>query len=165
MENFSILFDLDDSQALPILRAASGVPIERFTTDVPAGAEGDKRLVTFRCEMSGTAVAEVVLFVKRCVWKSKSEAVHYRYLASRGVPVPYLHGALVNRLGQEVIFLERLSIFGIRKERDDEWRAMLSLLAHFNATTVTLDYDLHMHPYEFIGCIGGGVLISGLDAA
>jgi hypothetical protein len=85
-------------------------------------------------------------------------------MAAHGVPVPSLYGVLHNASGQEVLFLERLSAIGFRKDSEVEWRALLSLLARFNACPVTPDYSLHLHPYEQVGRIEENYWVTGIGA-
>jgi len=164
----ALAFGLSETQLRPILEAATGARLSRSairvtpaTQEVPAG---DCRLLTFLYAAQDGMPGEVTLFVKRCVWKGRSEAVHYRYLAAQGVPTPRLYGALREGGGEEVIFLERLTGVGFHSDSETEWRSMLSLLARFNACDIAPEYAPHLHTYEQVGHAGGGVWIIGLDA-
>lgn len=168
MEEANLAFGLSETQLRPILEAATGTPLSRSavrmrpaTQEVPAD---NSRLLTFLYAAQDGTPGEVMLFVKRCVWKGRSEAVHYRYLAAQGVPTPRLYGALREEGGEEVIFLESLTEVGFRSDSETEWRSMLSLLARFNACDIAPDYVPHLHSYEQVGNAGGGVWIIGLDA-
>jgi len=168
MEESSLAFGLSETQLRPILEAATGTPLSRSAVRVrPATQEapaGDGRLLTFLYAAQDGTPGEVMLFAKRCVWKGRSEAVHYRYLASQGVPTPRLYSALREGGGEEVIFLENLTGVGFHGDSEMEWCSMLSLLARFNACDIAPDYAPHLHPYEQVGNVGGGVWIIGLDA-
>lgn len=168
MEEASLAFGLNETQLRPILEAATGTPLSRSAVRMrPATREvptGDTRLLTFLYAAQDGTPGEVMLFVKRCVWKGRSEAVHYRYLAARGVPTPRLYGALREEGGEEVIFLENLTGVGFYGNSETEWRSMLSLLARFNACDIAPEYAPHLHTYEQVGHAGGGVWIIGLDA-
>jgi len=169
MEKASLPFGLSETQLRPILEAAGGAPFSGSAVRIsPADREApdsDKRLLTFLSAGQDGAPGEVTLFVKRCVWKGKSEAVHYRHLAARAVPTARLYGALHDDSGEEIIFLERLTGTGFRSDSEAEWRSLLSLLARLNACDITPDYAPHLHPYEQIGKLGGGVWIIGLGAS
>lgn len=161
-------FGLNETQLRPILEAATGTLLSRSAVRMrPAAQEvsvGESRLLTFLYAAQDGTPGEVMLFVKRCVWKGRSEAVHYRYLATQGVPTPRLYGALRDGGGEEVIFLESLTEVGFHGDSETEWRSMLSLLARFNACDIAPDYAPHLHSYEQVGNVGGGVWIIGLDA-
>src|SRR5690242_14188124 len=109
VEKPNALVNLNETQLLPVLEAAAGTPIADFTCDARPAVEGDqsgdKQICTYRYTPQDGQSGEVILFVKRCVWKRKSEAVHYRYLAAQGVPMPRLYGALYNDSGEEIVFL------------------------------------------------------------
>lgn len=169
MEESSRPFGLSETQLLSVLEAVAGTPLAGFTVqtrpavqDVPGG---NKRLLTFLYTTRDGMPGEATLFAKRCVWKGRSEAVHYRHLAARGVPTARLYGALRDGGGEEVVFLERLTEVGFRDDSEVEWRSLLSLLAWFNACGVTPDYAPHLHPYEQVGNLGGGIWIIGLGAS
>src|SRR5207247_1508805 len=72
--------------------------------------------------------------------------------------------ALTNDRGEEILFLERLPRIGFRKESTAEWRSLLSLMARLNACGITPDYAPHLHRYEQVGAVDGGLWITGLDA-
>lgn len=170
MEPFYANFRLSQTQLLPILESIVGEPVTGCTV-LPSPedqsddqSEGQKRLVAFLYTTQGGKTAEVSLFVKTCVWKGRSETVHYRHLATKGVPTPRLYGNCRNAEGQEVIFLEPLSAVGFRDRSESEWRAMLSLLARFNACPVPPAYAPHLHPFEQVSQIDGGIWITGLHA-
>src|SRR5260370_34687078 len=101
---------------------------------------GTTQLSTFSYMTRDGSSGEVTLFVKRCAWKGRSEAVHYRHLAARGVPIPRLYGALHNDSGEEIIFLEPLTATEFRCDSENEWREMLSLLARLNSCMITPNY-------------------------
>lgn len=167
MEVFPTQFALDEAQVLPLLESAIGSPLVGFTVPVPDTENpygSDKQLIDFRCvSLNGEAVDKTV-FVKKCVWKEKSESVHYRYLAAEGVPMPRLYGAVRNASGVEVIFLEPVTGTGFDEYSETEWREMLSLLAQFNACRVTPKYALHLHPYEQVGQINANFWVTSLSA-
>lgn len=168
MDEINQPFGLTKTQLLPILKAAVGAPLADFTVQARPAIQndsgGDKCLLTFLYTTQAGIPGEVTLFAKRCVWESKSEAVHYRYLAARDVPTARLFGALHDAGGEEVIFLECLPEVGFRDQREAEWRSLLSLLARINACAVTSEYAPHLHPFAQIGQMGGGMWIIGLDA-
>jgi hypothetical protein len=163
------IFGLDIAEVLPIVEAAAGVPIAALAVErrnVEGGVSGSgKQLCLFRYTTRAGSVGEETLFVKRCVWKGRSEAVHYRHLAAAGVPTPRLYGALPNDSGEEIIFLERLSRIGFRLDSVVEWRHLLSLMARFNACVITPDYAPHLHRFEQVGVMDGGLWITGVDAS
>jgi hypothetical protein len=167
MDNSNSLFNLNATQLHPIVQAVAGKPIRHFTWEaqpVAANAESrDKQRCAFRYTTLEGESGEAILFVKRCVWKGRSEAVHYRYLSSRGVPVPHLYGVLPNG-DAEVIFLEWVTATGFRDESESEWREMLSLLARLNACGITPDYASHLHAFEQVGILDGGLWLLGLEA-
>lgn len=169
MEEANRPFGLTETQLLPVLEAVAGTPLADFTVQIRPAVQddpsGSKRLLTFLYTTRDGAPGEATLFAKRCVWKGRSEAVHYRHLAARAVPTARLHGALHDGDGEEVIFLERLTEVGFRDQSEAEWRSLLSLLARLNACDITPDYAPHLHPYEQIGKPGGGVWIIGLGAS
>lgn len=162
------MLHLNETQLLPVLEAAVGASIAGFTLDAYPAEEGDqsgdKQFCTFHYTTQSGQSGQVTLFAKRCVWKGRSEAVHYRHLSARGVPTPRLYGALTNDAGEEIVFLERLTATGFRNDSETEWRRMLSLLARLNACAITPDYVPHLYPYEQIGAIDGRWWISGLNA-
>lgn len=167
MESFLTQFALDEAQILPLLESVLGSPLVGFTvalpdTENPYGS--DKRLIDFRCVLRNGEAVDKTVFVKKCVWKGKSESVHYRYLAAEGVPVPRLYGAVRNASGVEVVFLEPVTGTGFDEHSEAEWREMLSLLAQFNACRVTPEYALHLHPYEQVGQADKNFWITGLNA-
>jgi Phosphotransferase enzyme family len=160
------IFGLDEAQLLPVVEAAAGVPIARFTHQtrpLGGGYSSDTRLCEFRYATHEGRESEVTLFVKRCVWRP--EAVHYRHLAAAGVPTPRLHGVLYNSSGEEIIFVERLPRIGFQRDSPVEWRIFLSLLARLNACEITHDYAPHLHVYEQVGTIGDDRWITGLNAS
>lgn len=167
MDEINQPFDLNKTQLLPILEAAVGAPLADFTVQarpaVPDASGGDKCLLTFLYTTQAGSAGEATLFAKRCVWKGKSEAVHYRYLAARDVPTARLLGALRDAGGEEIIFLECLPEVGFRHQDEAEWRSLLSLLARINACAVTSEYAPHLHPFEQVGKIDGMMWITGLD--
>ena len=167
MEALLTQFALDESQVLSLLESAVGNLLVSFTT-LPPNTEsthgGDKRLVSFRCVLPDGEAIEKTVFVKKCVWKHKSEAIHYRYLALNGVPTPRLYGAVENADGEEVIFVEPIRETGFNEQSAVEWRGMLSLLARFNTCPVTADYERHLHFYEQVGQIDANFWVTGLDA-
>jgi hypothetical protein len=169
LEEPDLLSNLNETQLLLVLEAAVGVPVAGISGIAPLGVEGgysggSTQLSTFFYTTRDGRSGEVTLFVKRCAWKRRSEAVHYRHLAARGVPTPRLYGALQNDSGEEIIFLEPLTATGFRWDSEEEWRGMLSLLARFNACVITPDYAPHLHRFEQVGRIAGGRWILGLDA-
>lgn len=168
MEEASPPFGLSETQLLPILEAVAGTPLSRSAVRVSQIAQGasggDKWLLTARYTAHDGATGETTLFAKRCVWKGRSEAVHYRYLAARAVPTARMYGAVRDSGGEEVIFLERLTEIGFQADSEAEWRSMLSLLARFNACKVAPDYAPHLHPYEQVGQVGRGAWFIGLNA-
>ena len=168
MEEANWPFGLSETQVRPILEAAIGRPIAEFTVQTRPAVQddpgGNKRLLTLMYATQDEVPGEATLFAKRCVWKGKSEAVHYRYLASKAVPTARLYGALRDADGEEIIFLERLTGTGFDHHSEAEWRSLLSLLARFNACAITPDYATHLHPFEQIGKMNGGMWILGLDA-
>src|SRR5690242_10470086 len=138
MREPNLLAHRDESQLLSILEAAAGVPVvgvsREVTLDVAGGNTGGKpQLTTFFYTTQDGSAGEVTLFVKRCTWKRRSEAVHYRHLTTHGVPTPRLYGVLRNQSDEEIIFLEPLTATDFRSDSEEEWRRMLSLLARFNA--------------------------------
>ena len=167
MDELKQPFGLNKTQLLPILEAATGAPLADFTVQaqpaVPDDSGGNKRLLTFHYTTQAGTSDETTLFAKRCVWKSKSEAVHYRYLAARDVPTARLFGSLRDAGGEEVIFLECLSEVGFHGQDEAEWRALLSLLARINACAVSSSYAPYLHRFEQVGKIGGGLWFTGLD--
>jgi hypothetical protein len=124
-----------------------------------------KLFCAFRSTTPKGNAGEVTLFVKRCLWKGRPEAVHYRHRAAAGVPTPRLYGALSNDRGEEIIFVERLSRIGCRLDRVVGWQSLLSLMARFNACVVTPDYAPHLHRYEQVGAVDGGLWITGVHAS
>ena len=168
MDELNQPFGLNKTQLLPLLEAAAGAPLTDFMVQerpaVQDDLEGNKRLLTFLYMTQAGTPGEITLFAKRCVWKSKSEAVHYRYLAARGVPTARLFGAVRDAGGEEVIFLECLPEFGFHNQREAEWRSLLSLLARINACAVTSEYAPHLHRFIQVGQMDRGVWILGLDA-
>ena len=167
MEVFLPQFALDKSQVLLLLESAVGSPLAGFTvslSDPETTQEDDKTLVDFHCLLPNGEALDKTVFVKKCVWKSKSESVHYRYLAAEGVPTPRLYGSVQNAAGVEVVFLEPVTAIGLDEQSETEWREMLSLLARFNACRVTPEYALHLHPYEQVGQIDPNFWVTGLNA-
>jgi len=169
MEEASRPFGLSETQLLPVLEAVAGTPLAEFTVQMrPAVRDdpsGNKRLLNFLYKTQDGVIGEATLFAKRCVWKGRSEAVHYRHLTARAVPTARLYGPLRDGGGAEIIFLEPLTEVGFRDDSEAEWRSLLSLLARFNACAVTSDYAFHLHPYEQVGKLGGGMWILGLGAS
>jgi hypothetical protein len=156
-----------EAQLLSVLEAAVGVPIARVVGEAPCIGDDSRAeacLHTFRYLTADEGHGDVTLFVKRCVWKQRPESVAYRYLADQGVPTPHLYGALHNRAGEEIVFLEPLTVIGLRRASEPEWRDMLSLLARFNAGAITPDSAQHLHRYEQVGRIDGDLWITGLGA-
>lgn len=168
MEETNAPFDLSEAQLLPILEAVAGTPLAhsavRISPIAQGASGGNKWLLTVHYTAQDGTTGEATLFAKRCVWKGRSEAVHYRYLAARAVPTPRLFGALRDSSGEEVIFLEHLTEVGFQGDSEAEWRSMLSLLARFNACEIAPDYAPHLHPYEQVGKLGGGMWFLGLNA-
>ena len=82
MKAFLTQFDLREAQVLPLLESLAGSRLVGFEV-LPSAAENthgdDKHLTNFRCLLPNGGTVEKTVFVKKCVWKSKSEAVHYRY--------------------------------------------------------------------------------------
>lgn len=169
MEEANRPFGLSEMQLLPVVEAAAGTSLADLTVRTrPAvrdDPDGNKRLLTFLYTTQNGAPSEATLFAKRCVWKGRSEAVHYRHLAARAVPTARLYGALRDDSGEEIIFLERLTEVGFHDGSEAEWRSLLSLIARFNACEVTPDYAPHLHPFEQVGTIGGGIWFTGLGAS
>lgn len=169
MEEASRPFGLNETQLLPVLEAAISASLTDFTVRARPAVQddpsGNKRLLTFLYTTQAGASGEATLFAKRCVWKGKSEAVHYRYLAARDVPTARLFGAIRDAGGEEIIFLEWLAGIGFCDQREAEWRSLLSLLARLNACAVAPDYAPHLHRFEQVGNSGGRMWITGLDAS
>ena len=167
MEAFLTEFALDESQVLALLGSIAGSSLAGFTVSLPDTENSygsDKQLIGFHClPPNGEAIKKTV-FVKKCVWKGKSESVHYRYLAAEGIPTPRLYGAVQNAAGVEVIFLEPVTSIGFQEEDETEWREMLSLLAQLNSCPVTPEYALHLHPYEQVGQVDASFCVTGLNA-
>lgn len=167
MEAFLTQFALDEPQLLPLLESAVGSSLVGFIVFLPdtkSSHGDDKQLLNFRCHLPNGKAAEKKVFVKKCVWKGKSEAVHYRYLASEGIATPRLHGAVQNAAGEEVIFLEPVTGIGFDEQSGAEWREMLSLLARFNACPIAPEYAVHLHPYEQVGLLDENLWLTGLSA-
>ncbi len=167
MEAFLTEFALGKPQVLALLEGIAGSPLVGFTVSLPdpkATQGDDKKLVDFRCLLTNGETIDKTVFVKKCVWKGKSESVHYRYLAANGVPTPRLYGAVQNAAGEEVIFLEPVTAIGFDEQSETEWREMLSLLARFNACPVTPEYAPHLHSYEQVGQIDANFWVTGLNA-
>ena len=168
MEEDNPPFGLGETQLLPILQAATGMSPPGFTLLTTAAVQddpgGNKRILTFGYRTPDGGASEIALFAKRCVWKGKSEAVHYRYLAARAIPTARLYGSLRDANNQEIIFLECLTEVGFCNEDEAEWRSLMSLIARFNACGIALDYAPHLHPFEQVGTIGGGRWITGLQS-
>ncbi len=158
----ALLALLEAVEGMPIVAVASAALAPLDTTEGRSG--GDQQLNTFSYTTRDGTSRELTLFVKRCAWKQRSEAVHYRHLAAAGVPTPRLYGALQNDRGEEVIFLEPLTATGFQSGSEAEWRAMLSLLAQFNACSITPDYAPHLHSFEQVGNLFGGLWVLGLSA-
>lgn len=169
MEEEGPPFGLSETQIRPILEAAIGRSIAEFTVQTRPAVQddpgGNKRLLRFMYATQDGAPGEATLFAKRCVWKGKSEAVHYRYLAAQAVPTARLYGVLRDSSGEEIIFLERLTSTGFDPQSETEWHSLLSLLARFNACAVTPNYLAQMYPFEQVGQVGGGVWLTGLNAS
>ena len=167
MKAFLTQFDLKETQVLSLLESLAGSRLVGFEV-LPSAAENthgeDKRLANFRCLLPNGETVEKTVFVKKCVWKNKSEAVHYRYLAAEGIPTPRLYGAVQNAAGVEVVFLEPVTSTRFDEHSEAEWREMLSLLARLNFCPVTPEYALHLHPYEQVGQIDPNFCITGLNA-
>ncbi len=167
MEAFLTQFALDESQLLPLLESAVGSSLVGFTILLPESKHphgSDKQLADFRCLSPNGSVVGKSIFVKKCIWKGKSEAVHYRYLGAAGVPTPCLYAAVHNAAGDEVIFLEPVTSTGFDEHSEAEWREMLSLLARFNACAISSDYAPHLHPYEQVGLLDETLWLTGLSA-
>jgi hypothetical protein len=162
------LYGITKTELLPIVEAVAGEPVADYRLEHRSLKEGhsggDKRFCTFRYTTRAGQEGEATLFVKRCVWKGRSEALHYRYLASHGVPTPRVYGTLPHPDGDEVIFLERLARIGFQEGKLAEWRSLLTLMARFNACPVTEEYFPHLHPYEQVGAIDGRWWITGVRA-
>ncbi len=157
------LLSIFESIAQKPLRGVTPLPSVPHSDAADPGA-ADKQLMTFRCAAQSGEVEEVTLFVKKCVWKGRSEAIHYRYLAAAHTPTPRLYAAVSNAQGKEVIFLEPVTSTGFESQSEAEWREMLSLLAQFNACPITPDYAVHLHPYEQVGVVDENVWLIGLSA-
>jgi len=165
MEPFYIQFNLSEALLLSVLEGVAGEPLTHLTTSSSVSErDSDTRLVTFRYTLQNGEAGETTLFVKKCVWKGKSEAVHYRYLGAAGVPTPSLYGSVTNTHGEEVIFLEPITSTGFESQSEGEWREMLSLLARFNACPITSEYAVHLHPYEQVGLLDENMWLTGLSA-
>lgn len=165
------LFDLDDAALRPIVEAIAGAPLAHFSlvalSPVAGGVSGgDKQLATFWYETQTGESGEETVFAKRCVWESRSEAVHYRYLATQTppIPTPRLFGSLLAPDRTEIIFLERIETTSFRRDSEAEWRDMLSLLAQFNACPISEEYAGHLIPFVQIGRFAENGWISGLTA-
>ena len=164
-EAFCEQFALSEAALLSVLEGAAGEPLAGLAVSASVPDQGsDTRLVTFRCALQNGEPWETTLFVKKCVWKGKSEAVHYRCLAAAGVPTPRLYGAVLNADGEEVIFLEPVTSIGFDDQSEGEWREMLSLLARFNACPITPNYAVYLHPYEQVGLLDENLWLTGLNA-
>src|SRR5690242_19769639 len=98
MEQQSGGLGLETAQVLPVVEAVAGEPIADFAVGTRGLKEGhsggDKQFWTFRYTTREGRAGEATLFVKRCAWKGRSEAIDYRYLAPRGVPTPRLYGVV-----------------------------------------------------------------------
>lgn len=166
MKAFLTQFDLREAQVLSLLESLTGSRLVGFEV-LPSAAENthgdDKQFANFRCLLPNGGTVEKTVFVKKCVWESRSEAVHYRYLAAAGVPTPRLLGAASNASGAEIIFLEPVTAIGFQEDSEAEWREMLSLLARFNACPLTPEYASHLRAYAQVGQIGQISLLD-LDA-
>jgi hypothetical protein len=162
------LFGLQKPLLLPVVEAVAGEPVADFSMEARSLKEGhsggDKLFCTFRYTTRAGRAGEATLFVKRCVWKGRSEALHYRYLASHAVPTPRVYGTLADPDSTEVVFLERLSRIGFQEDSFAEWRSLLTLMARFNACPVTEEYSAHLHSYEQVGAIDGRWWITGVHA-
>lgn len=165
MEAFYAQFDLNEALLLSVLEGIAGEPIAGLTvsSSVPE-RDGDTRLMTFRHVLQNGKTGESTSFVKKCVWKGKSEAIHYRYLGAAGIPTPRLYSALHNAQGEEVIFLEPVTSTGFDSQSETEWREMLSLLARFNACSIAPEYVVHLHSYEQVGLLDENMWLTGLSA-
>lgn len=153
------IFDIDETQLLPIGEAILGTPIRHChiegSVPIDRGGCGDKALGDLVMTTDDGQESRIPLFIKKFSWKGRSEAVHYRQLAQCAVPTPRLYGALLHPDGDEILFMERLTEIGYDRHSEAEWRQLLSLLARFNACTITPDYASHLHAFEQGGRIGG----------
>lgn len=170
METPAPLVGLQDAELLALLEGVAGVPLIGFTVEASCppqavGSGADKCLCAFGYTTGEGARGSATLFVKRCTWENRSEAVHYSHLAARGVPVPRFYGALLDSGGVEVVFLETVTGTGFDRNSDSEWRALLSLLARFAACAVTPDYAAHLRPFDLVGWLREDVWACGWDAA
>ena len=165
MGTFYDQFDLSEALLLSVLEGIAGEPLASLTvsSSVP-DHEGDAGLMTFCYTLQNGETGEATLFVKKCVWKGRSEAVHYRYLGAAGIPTPCLYSFALNAKGEEVIFLEPVTSTGFDSQSETEWREMLSLLAQFNACRITPEYAVHLHPYEQVGVLDENLWLTGLSA-
>ncbi len=171
MEPFYRHFQLSETRLLSIFESIAQKPLRDVTPlppsphiDAADPSAADKQLMVFRCAALTGEVEEVTVFVKKCVWKGKSESVHYRYLAAAGVPAPRLYAAALNAQGEEVIFLEPVTLTGFESQSEGEWREMLSLPARFNSCSITPEYAAHLHPYEQVGLLDENLWLTGLSA-
>jgi hypothetical protein len=151
--------DVSESQLLPIGAAIHGTPVCRCfikeSMPLDRGSCGDKavgNLILMTIE--GHEISTPV-FIKKCSWEGRSEAIHYHQLARCAVPIPHQYGVILHPDGDEILFMERLTQIGFDHRNEAEWRQMLTLLAQFNTCEVTLDYLPHLHPYEQGGRIDG----------
>lgn len=170
METPAPLVGLKNTELLALLESVAGTPLTGFSVEASRPAQGgvsesDKCLCTFIYTTCQGARGSATLFVKRCAWENRSEAVHYRHLAGCGVPVPLFFGALEDSGGAEVIFLETVTGTGFDSASETEWHALLSLLARFAACAVTPEYAAHLRPFDQIGRLPGDVWACGWDAA
>jgi len=151
------IFDLDEAQLLPIGEAIHGAPVRscRIEGCVPLnrGGCGDKLLGDLILTTVEGHEISTPLFLKKFSWTGRSEAAHYHQLARGSVPTPRLYGAIRHPDGDEILFMERLTQIGFDRHSETEWRQLLTVLARFNACSITPDYLPHLHHYEHGGRI------------
>jgi len=138
--------------------------VEHFTFELHGPADDpNKSFATLRYRKPNTPPVELPLFIKKCVWQNRSEAIDYRYLSAAGIPTPHLYAAILNPDGDEILFLEHLTAIGFNDQSETEWRQMLTLLARFNACPVTPAYAEHLYPYEQGAQLDAHTWYTGLD--
>jgi hypothetical protein len=143
------IFGLHRDVLQPILTAAAGEPVADFDVATRPlsrghyGAEGDKLIATCRYNTRSGRSGSIDLFCKCCCRPGPSEAHHYEYLHSRGMPLPRYFGSSLDLRGHEVLFLEHLdTVFGDDDllRQPDLCTEFLQTLARINAKAVSPDY-------------------------
>ncbi|MGD0111554.1 MAG: aminoglycoside 6'-N-acetyltransferase [Armatimonadota bacterium] len=156
------VFGLAKAQLRPIVERVAGEPVTSFNIRIDHevmgyyGGSAEKLIPTITYETPSGQSGETTVFTKRfyAEYSGSPEARHYQHLASLGVAIPKLYGAMRDNQGREIIFVEHVDVLARQEGNrpaysDDSFRTdpelfpkFVRMVAHFNAVRPPAEYAL-----------------------